>query len=173
MHPWREVLGALLTQTDAGQFSLPITTDTTSYFITARLAARHMIANESGVIMTVTGLRAPMSSSLSGGYGPAEVAKETITRDLSYELAPYGVRVVGLRTSGIPEADTMAEVIDIEGRPNEVTWDQLQDYLAGATHPKRVMTLDEVAKVAVSVESDRASELTGATINLTMGTIHG
>ena len=43
-----------LVELDVEQFSLPIATHTTSYFLTARLAARRMVANRSGVIMTVT-----------------------------------------------------------------------------------------------------------------------
>ena len=35
-------------------FSLPITAYATSYFLTARLAARRMVARKSGVITTVT-----------------------------------------------------------------------------------------------------------------------
>src|ERR1700730_15527914 len=44
--PDTEILGVPLTEMDAGQFSLPITTYTTSYFLTARLAARQMIPNK-------------------------------------------------------------------------------------------------------------------------------
>src|SRR5256886_3053139 len=43
-----------LVELDLGQFSLPIATYTRSYFLTARLAAQRMLANRSGVIMTVT-----------------------------------------------------------------------------------------------------------------------
>jgi NAD(P)-dependent dehydrogenase (short-subunit alcohol dehydrogenase family) len=43
-----------LVELDLDQFSLPIATYTRSYFLTARLAARRMVANRSGVIMTVT-----------------------------------------------------------------------------------------------------------------------
>src|SRR5258707_2346241 len=43
-----------LVELDVEQFSLPIATYTRSYFLTARLAARRMIATRSGVIMTVT-----------------------------------------------------------------------------------------------------------------------
>ena len=43
-----------LVELDVEQFSLPIATYTRSYFLTARLAARRVVANRSGVIMTVT-----------------------------------------------------------------------------------------------------------------------
>src|SRR5690349_17067742 len=45
---------APLVELDVEQFALPIAAYTRSYFLTARLAARRMIANRSGVIMTVT-----------------------------------------------------------------------------------------------------------------------
>jgi NAD(P)-dependent dehydrogenase (short-subunit alcohol dehydrogenase family) len=83
-----KILGIPLAELDAGQFSLPIATYTTSYFLTARLAARHMIPKKSGVIMTVTALPSRMGSRMNGGYGPAQAAKEALTRDLSAELAP-------------------------------------------------------------------------------------
>ena len=111
-----KILGVPLVELDADRFSLPITTYATSYFLTARMAARHMIPNESGVIMTVTALPARMGSRLNGGYGPAQAAKEALTRDLSAELAPQGIRVVGLRPHGMPETSTMEEVFDVKAK---------------------------------------------------------
>src|SRR5262249_27068944 len=46
--------GVPLVDLAAEHFSLPIATYTRSYFLTARLAARRMVAKRSGVIMTVT-----------------------------------------------------------------------------------------------------------------------
>jgi NAD(P)-dependent dehydrogenase (short-subunit alcohol dehydrogenase family) len=50
------ILGVALLELDVARFSLPIAAYTRSYFLTARLAARHMVPNRSGVIMTVTAL---------------------------------------------------------------------------------------------------------------------
>ena len=52
--PDTKIVGVPLVDLDVEQFSLPIAAYATSYFLTARLAARHMIPNRSGVIMTVT-----------------------------------------------------------------------------------------------------------------------
>jgi NAD(P)-dependent dehydrogenase (short-subunit alcohol dehydrogenase family) len=163
------IVGLPLAELDVGQFSRPITMYTTSYFLTARLAARHMIPRRSGVIMNVTALPARKGTQLNGGYGAAMAAKEALTRDLSAELAPHGIRVVGLRPHGIPETRTMREVFD--AKRSGTTWDQFQEYLANSTHPRRVMTLDEVANMAVFMASDRASGMTGTTVNLTMGSL--
>jgi NAD(P)-dependent dehydrogenase (short-subunit alcohol dehydrogenase family) len=111
-----------------------------------------------------------MGMSLNGGYGPAQAAKEAMTRGLSVELAPQGVRVVGLRPHGIPETSTMADVYDIKLKET-LSWEQFEAYLAGTTHPQRGMTLQETADLAVFMASDRASGMTGTTVNLTMGAL--
>jgi NAD(P)-dependent dehydrogenase (short-subunit alcohol dehydrogenase family) len=167
--PNTKILGVRLLELDVTQFSLPVTTYATSYFLTARMAARRMIANKSGVIMTVTALPSRTGTLLNGGYGPAMAAKEALTRDLSAELAPHGIRVVSLRPHGMPETNTMKEVFELKA--SGMTWEQFQGYLAGTTHPRRVMTLQEMANVAVLMASDKASGMTGTTVNLTMGAL--
>jgi NAD(P)-dependent dehydrogenase (short-subunit alcohol dehydrogenase family) len=169
--PDTKILGVPLVELDVEQFSLPIMAYTRSYFLTARLAARRMVANKSGVIMTVTALPARMGSRLNGGYGSAHAAKEALTRDLSAELAPQGIRVVGLRPHGMPETSTMKEVFELKASRIGMTWEQFQAYLASTTHPRRVMTLEEVANMAVFMASDKASGMTGTTVNLTMGSL--
>ncbi len=166
-----EIVGVPLAELDVEQFSLPIATYTRSYFLTARLAARRMVANKSGVIMRVTALHSRTGIPLVGGYGPAQAAKEALTRALSAELAPQGVRVVGLRPNGIPETGTLKEAFEIRAKAFGVTWEQWQEQLASRTHPRRLMTLAEMADVAVFMASDKASGMTGTTVNLTMGSL--
>jgi NAD(P)-dependent dehydrogenase (short-subunit alcohol dehydrogenase family) len=169
--PNTKILGVPLVELDVEQFSLPITTYTSSYFLTARLAARHMIPNRSGVIMTVTALHSRTGIPLVGGYGPAMAAKEALTRDLSVELAPHGIRVVGLRPQGMPETRTIREAFEPRAKASGMTWEQWQEFLASRTHPRRLMTLEELANMAVFIASDKASALTGTTVNLTMGSL--
>jgi NAD(P)-dependent dehydrogenase (short-subunit alcohol dehydrogenase family) len=167
--PDAEIVGVPLIELDAERFSAPITAYVASYFLTARLAARRMIERRSGVIMTVTALLSRTGVPLVGGYAPAMAAKDALTRDLSAELAPHGIRVVGLRPQGMPEAASLREAF--EPRANGMTWEQFQAFLATRTHPRRLMTLAEMADVAAFVASDRASGMTGTTVNLTMGSL--
>jgi NAD(P)-dependent dehydrogenase (short-subunit alcohol dehydrogenase family) len=169
--PDTKIVGVPLVELDAEQFSLPIMAYTTSYFLTARLAARHMMPNNSGVIMTVTALPSRTGTPLNGGYGPAQAAKEALTRELSAELAPEGIRVVGLRPHGMPEASSLKEVSDAKAEGSGRTWEQFQEVLASTTHPRRVMTLEEMANMAVFMASDKASGMTGSTVNLSMGSL--
>jgi len=169
--PNAQILGVPLTDLELTHFEEPIASYTRSYFLTARLAARRMIPNKSGVIMTVTALHSRTGLPLVGGYGPAMAAKEALTRDLSAELAPHGIRVVGLRPQGMPETRTIRDAFEPRAKATGMTWEQWQEFLASRTHPRRLMTLEEMANMAVLMASDRASGMTGTTVNLTMGSL--
>jgi NAD(P)-dependent dehydrogenase (short-subunit alcohol dehydrogenase family) len=169
--PNANILGVPFEKLDLERFSLPIMAYTTSYFLTARAAAKFMLPNKSGVIMTLSALPARQGSLTNGGYGPAQAAKEQLTRDLSLEFARQGVRVVCLRPHAIPDTTTIQNVFDVKGKPAGMSFEQFKAFLASTTHTKRGMTLDEVANVAAFVASDKASGLTGTTVNLSMGTL--
>jgi NAD(P)-dependent dehydrogenase (short-subunit alcohol dehydrogenase family) len=169
--PNAKILGVPLIDLDVEQFSQPIAAYTTSYFLTGRLAARRMIPNKSGVIMTVTALHSRTGIPLVGGYGPAMAAKEALTRDLSAELAPHGIRVVGLRPQGMPETRTIRDAFEPRAKASGMTWEQWQEFLASRTHSRRLMSLEEMANMAVVMASDKASGMTGTTVNLTMGSL--
>ena len=160
-----------LVELDVERFSLPIATYTRSYFLTARLAARRMVANRSGVIMTVTTLQSRTGFPTAGGFGPAMAAKEALTRALSAELAPHGVRVVGLRPQGIPGTGSLREAFEPRARASGMTLEQFQQVGASRTHTLRLSTLAELANVAVFVASDQASGMTGTIVNMSMGSL--
>ena len=166
-----DILGVPLVDLDLERFSRPLADYTRSYFLTARLAARHMIPRRAGVIMTVTALHSRTGLPVVGGYGLAMAAKEALTRNLSAELAPYGVRVVGLRPQAMPETPTIRDAYEPRAKASGMTWEQWQAMLASRTHPKRLMTADEMANVASFLASDRASGMMGTTVNLTMGSL--
>jgi NAD(P)-dependent dehydrogenase (short-subunit alcohol dehydrogenase family) len=169
--PSTNVLYVPLTELDVEHFSLPITTLVTPYYVTARLAARRMIPNGSGVIMTVTTLHSRTGFPLAGGYGPAQAAKEALTRELSVELAPHGIRVVGLRPHAMPETRAIQDGFETRANGTAMTWEQFQETLASRTHTRRLMTLAETADVAAFMASDKASGMTGTTVNLSMGSL--
>jgi len=169
--PGTKFLGVPLVELHVDQFSLPIITYATSYFLIARLAARRMVGNKSGVIMTATTQHSRIGIPLSGGYGPAMAAEEALTRVLSAELAPQGIRVVGLRPQAIPETGTLKEAFEARAKLSGMTWEQFQELLASKTHARRLMTLTEMTNVAVFMASDTASAMTGTTVNLTMGSL--
>jgi len=160
-----------LVDLDVDQFLLPIATYARSNFLTARLAARRMVPNRSGVIMTVTATTSRTGVPLVGGAGPAMAAMEALTRGLSAELAPHGLRVVGLRTPGLPDTARIKEVFRLSATALGLTSEQFHATIASRTHTRRLTTLEELTNVAVFTASDRASAMTGTVVNLSMGSL--
>jgi NAD(P)-dependent dehydrogenase (short-subunit alcohol dehydrogenase family) len=66
-----ELFGTPLAETTLEDYERPIRTATRSTFITARAAARHMIKQRSGVILTFGGYGQPQRDSYLGGFQPS------------------------------------------------------------------------------------------------------
>jgi enoyl-[acyl-carrier-protein] reductase (NADH) len=71
----------------------------------------------------------------------------------------------------MPETPTIKEAFEPRAKASGMTWEQWQEMLASKTHGRRLMTLEEVANVAVFMASDWASGMTGTIVNLTMGSL--
>ena len=104
--PQQGMQGIPFTELSVESFSLPITTYARAHFVTGRAAARHMIGQRSGVVLMHTPEPARLGSPLLGGMSPAWAAMESLNRAFSGEWAPYGVRAVCLRTTGMEETPT-------------------------------------------------------------------
>jgi 3-oxoacyl-[acyl-carrier protein] reductase len=100
------VQGVPLTELSLEDYSLPIITYPRTQFLTTTAAARHMVSNGSGVILTLSTTAARVTLP-SDGFGVACVAVEALSRQLAGELGPYGVRVVCLRPDAIPETASL------------------------------------------------------------------
>jgi NAD(P)-dependent dehydrogenase (short-subunit alcohol dehydrogenase family) len=163
------IQGIPLTELPLESFSLPVATYTRAHFVTARVAARRMVEQRSGVILMHTPEPARIGAALVGGMGPAWAAMEALCRSLSAELGPHGVRTVCLRTTGIPETETIDIVFGLHARARGIAREQFQAAVEGMTHRRRSTTLRELADVAAFVASDRAAAMTGTVANLTGG----
>jgi 3-oxoacyl-[acyl-carrier protein] reductase len=149
-----DVQGTPMAEMDVEDYLRPVATAVRTTFLTARAAARHMTRQGSGVILIFGGYNL-------GGLQVAFDAMESMRRQLSSELGPHGVRVVTLRTGGVPE--TIPE--GFEGR------DRIVGDIEDATMLGRAATFEDVGNVAAFVASDRARTMTAATANISCGTL--
>lgn len=163
--------GIPIAQLSVESFTAPITAYMRSYFLTARAAARRMVENRSGVILTHTPEPARLGAPLIGGMGSAWAAMEAFNRNLSAEFGSYGIRAVCLRSTGLPETHTIEVVFGLHAKAMGIPREQFLKFVESMTHRKRSSTLVEVANAAVFLASDRASGMTGTVANLTGGMI--
>lgn len=164
-----DLQGTPLLEMPLENFTLPILTGVKTHFLTATVAARHMVRQRSGVILTLSASSAGLSGRdrkyhLTGGFGTACAAIEELSRSLAGELGPKGIRVVCLRSDAIPETWGKA-------RDGDRTLTEVRTYMENGTVLGRLPTLAQVANVAVLMASDMAGAMTGAIANVTCGSI--
>jgi 3-oxoacyl-[acyl-carrier protein] reductase len=84
-------------------FMQPIMNAMRTQFLTTRAAARHMVRRGSGVILHFGG-GGPQTQPGLGGFKITLDAIEGLRRQWAVELGPHGIRVITLKTGGIPES---------------------------------------------------------------------
>ena len=169
--PQQDIQGIPLINLPVESFVLPIVTYTKAHFLTARAAARRMVEKHAGVILMHTPEPARLGAPLVGGMGPAWAAMEGLSRSLSAELAAQGVRAVCLRSTGIPETETIGVVFGLHAKAIGIPREAFQALMESMSHTRRSTTLAELTNVAVLMACDRASAMTGTVANLTGGKV--
>jgi 3-oxoacyl-[acyl-carrier protein] reductase len=86
---------------------------------------------------------------------------ESLRRQGAIELGQDGIRVVTLKTGGIPETIP----------PDSPMREPIEASIRDATLLKRVATLEDVGNVAAFAASDRAATITSTDINISCGSI--
>jgi 3-oxoacyl-[acyl-carrier protein] reductase len=151
------------------EFMVPLATMVRSRFITARAAARHMIKRRSGVILFVTGSPARAHVPGATAIGAAFGAIENLTENLAFEISPFGVRVVCLRTLANTDSRSIQDTMDFLAGQLKITKAQAMAHIAQSSFLKVSATVQDTANAAVLIASDRARMLTATVMNATAG----
>jgi NAD(P)-dependent dehydrogenase (short-subunit alcohol dehydrogenase family) len=149
-----------LTELSVEDFTQPITNAMRTHFLTTKAATRHMIRHGSGVILAFGG-DGPQTLPGLGGFKVALDAIEGLRRQWAVELGPHGIRVVTLKTGGVPES-----ISDSFAGKDEIVASIEQETLLG-----RAATLADVGNVAAFVASDLARSITATEVNISCGAI--
>ncbi len=149
-----------LSEITLDEFMQPITNTMRTHFITGKAASRHMIKRGSGVILAFGGGGTQTVAGI-GGFKISLDALEGLRRQFALEFGSHGIRVVTLKTGGIPET------LD----PNFDAFDEVTKATLEATLLKRAATLEDVGNVAAFVASDLARTLTSTDVNISCGAI--
>jgi NAD(P)-dependent dehydrogenase (short-subunit alcohol dehydrogenase family) len=166
-----DVQGTPLIDMTLADFMQPIVTGATSNFITARAAARLMVAQGSGVILAITSGSSAGAHPMMGGTGPADAATEVFLRYLAKEIGPRGVRVIGLWTAGVPETFGLPDDTNEARRASGMGAADIEAMLGPMTMLGHAPRLDQLADAAAFLASDRAGGITGTRVNVTCGLV--
>jgi enoyl-[acyl-carrier-protein] reductase (NADH) len=149
-----------LMELSVDDFLQPITNAMRTQFQTTRAAARHMIPRGAGVILHFGG-GGPQTMPGLGGFKIALDALESLRRQWAVELGSHGIRIITIKTSGVPESIE-------ESFPHK---DAIAADIAQRTLLGRAATLADVGHVAVFLASDLARTITGTEVNISCGAL--
>ena len=158
-----------LTDMSVNDFVHPVSNAMRTQFLTATAAARVMMQQRSGVILSLTATPGGIGYPRTGGFAPVCCAMECFSSNLASELGIYGVRVVNIRSGGSPDSKVFADAI---ARMPE-TMGQVLKEMKGDTMLKELPSMADIANVAVFLCSDLARAITGVTVDATCGTTAG
>lgn len=168
------VQGRAIGDTSLADYLHPVTGYLRTNFVTAKAAARPMLAQGSGVILTISTPGARLTGRGLIGNAAQSAGLEGFSRALAGELGPAGVRVVCVRPHAMPDALETSYTREMFGRTADasgIDFDEWMGGLAGMTLLGRLPTLDDVAEYLAFAASDRAGSMTGVISNLTAGAL--
>ena len=123
-------------------------------FHCAREALRRMVAQQSGVVLTISSVHEEIAWSGYSAYTASKAAVGMLTKTLAQEAAPYGVRVLSLAPGAIKTPINRSVWSDPQN---------LQDLLEKIPL-KRVGDPQEIARMVTVLVSEVASYVTGRTV---------
>ena len=143
-------------------------------YLCAQAAARVMIKNNKGVIINVSSEAGMEGSAGQSAYSATKGAVNGFTRSWAKELGKFNIRVVGV-APGINEETglTTPAYNEALAYTRGVTVEGLGTDYSKAIPLGRPGQLDEIGELITYLASDRASYITGTTVNVSGGKSRG
>jgi NAD(P)-dependent dehydrogenase (short-subunit alcohol dehydrogenase family) len=139
---------------------------TGAQYAVARAAARHMMAQRRGAIVTLSASLSGQFVPLMAGITAACAAVEGLTRSLAAELGPHGVRVNCVRAGGMPSTRTIRETVAAIERTTGAPFGAGSSTLLG-----QPLEPSEVASAVAWLGSDAGSGVVGQVVNVCRGSV--
>ena len=159
---------------NADSFDKMFAVNVKGLFLCAQAAAREMVKQGKGVILNMSSESGKEGSQGQSAYSATKGACDSFTRSWAKELGKYNIRVVavapgimeatGLRTPAYNEALAYTRGV----KPEDLSTDYSKVIPIG-----RDGKLDEVGDFCAYLVSDRASYITGTTLNISGGKSRG
>jgi 3-oxoacyl-[acyl-carrier protein] reductase len=163
-------MGRSLLDLTEEQFLAPLTARVRTNYLTARAAARQLIAaTKPGVLLMITATPARTAESFATSFGPACAAVEGLARSFAAELGSHGIRVVNLRSAGAGDSPGVVAAMQAHADARGITLEEQRASVESTLMMRRMPRLADLADAAVFYASDRARALTATVANLTGG----
>lgn len=160
----------------AEKFNKMVSINQRGVVLLSQSIGRIMVKNHQGVIINVSSESGLEGSEGQSIYAATKAAVNSYTRSWAKELGKFGVRVIGVAPGIMEETGLRTESYEEAlAYTRGTTVEKLREgYVQTSSIPLgRVGKLDEVADLVCYLISDRASYITGVTINIAGGKTRG
>lgn len=155
-------------------FNKTIDVNVKGLFFCSQEAVRFMKNVKKGVIINMSSECGKEGSFAQSIYSASKAAVDSFTRSWAKELGKYGIRVVAIAPGPMEVTSLFSDnYMDVMCHCRKISRKEFTDNYAKTTLLGREGHLEEVANLAVFLASDRASFITGTTINISGGKSRG
>ncbi len=150
---------AAVVDTDDETWYALVATNVSGVFLMSREAAKVMIEQGTGgVIINTSSVNSTMVEPLYVPYSATKAAVDAFTKGMALELAPFGIRVVGVRP-GYIETPMIGKVLQ-----DPAGADEWREAVSGVVPLGRMAYPEELAGTYLFLASDDASYITGTNV---------
>ncbi len=159
-----------LTEMTLAEWREVIDINLTGAWLAARAALPAMAQQKSGNILMISSGAGRRGYPLRSPYASSKWALIGLTQTLAGEWGPAGVRVNCI-CPGAVEGDRIERVMHARAEALGVPYAQIRKGFESGAALQRIVTEDEIARVAVFLVSDLSAGMTGQTMNVDAGSI--
>lgn len=144
----------------------------TGYFLCAREVSKVMIEkNIQGCIIQINSKSGKVGSKFNSGYSAAKFGGVGLTQSLALDLADHKIRVISLMLGNLLDSEMFESLIPQYAIKLGIKESEVKQYYIDKVPLKRGCTFEDVANVLTFYASDKASYLTGQSVNITGGQV--
>ncbi|QWU17326.1 sorbitol-6-phosphate 2-dehydrogenase [Paenibacillus sophorae] len=159
--------------TDFGleDWNLTVDVNLTGYFLCAREVSRVMIGQGGGNIIQINSKSGKVGSKHNSAYSASKFGGVGLTQSLALDLAEHNIRVNSIMPGNLLNSPMFQSLIPQYAQKLGIKPEEVEQVYTDKVPLKRGCTYDDIANAVIFYASDKASYMTGQSINVTGGQV--
>ncbi|MBN2908909.1 sorbitol-6-phosphate dehydrogenase [Polycladomyces sp. WAk] len=162
---------AKVTEYSLEDWQKTIDVNLTGYFLCAREVARVMIKQGYGNIIQINSKSGKVGSKYNTAYSASKFGGVGLTQSLALDLAEHNIRVNAIMPGNLLDSPMFQSLTPQYAKKLGIKPEEVRQVYIDKVPLKRGCTYDDVANAVIFYASDKASYMTGQSINVTGGQV--
>ncbi|MGJ9385016.1 sorbitol-6-phosphate dehydrogenase [Salipaludibacillus sp. CF4.18] len=141
------------------------------YFLCAREISKTMIEQEFGNIIQINSKSGKVGSKHNSAYSASKFGGIGLTQSLALDLAEHNIRVNSILPGNLLDSPMFQSLIPQYAKKLDIQEDEVLDVYKSKVPLNRGCTYDDIANAVIFYASEKASYMTGQSINVTGGQV--